>query len=306
MLKADTELIGRSKEIEELTKLIKKRRDVLLVGHLGSGKTAILERIYNEFNGNGKHRILCVKESTPLKDTLIQIAYQIHDKYRDLRLWEVDDQEMVVQEWKDVKRKVTRMKIRDLAGVVLRSIHKKDYIVILDHLERVTPTAKSVMEILLDRCCVVGSYSGYPQNAGNLRKLWWRFKKIEIKNLTKEETLQLIDYYFERYNILVENPGWFKKAIWKKTQGNPLAIKDLCHAGSLERYVDKHHIREIAHDAGTRYLDATPFVILGLAGFVMLRFFALGMNDQDTYVFAGSLGALGLFIRFILFRYLRN
>jgi hypothetical protein len=89
------------------------------------------------------------------------------------------------------------------------------------------------------------------------------------------------------------------------SKGNPLAIKEICYTGSIEKYVDRKHIRSIEHEAGTRYFDVTPLLILGVCMFVMLRFFALGVNDMDTYVFAGGMGALGLFIRFVIFRYTR-
>lgn len=306
-LRTDETLVGRGKEVEELVKLFQKRKSVLLIGHPGTGKTAILRHIYKQFDDD-RHRIIYIEESAPLKDTLIHIAREIHTKYRDLQLYELGDKEEDITqcEWKDIKRKVCRLRNRDLAGVTLKSVKGKDYIIILDHLERVTPTAKSVVEVFLDRACLVGSYSGYPQSAGSsLKKLWWRFHKVEIKNLTIEEANTLIDYYFEKYNILSEDPRKYKRQIFRVSKGNPLAIKDICHNGSLEKYVDKRHIRELEHEAGTRYFDVAPLLILGICVVVMLRFFALGVNDMDTYILAGGMGALGLFIRFVMFRYTR-
>jgi hypothetical protein len=219
---------------------------------------------------------------------------------------EDEDKDTTQYEWKDIKRKVQRLRNRDLAGITLKSVRGKDYIIILDHLERVTPTTKSIVEVFLDRACLIGSFSGYPKEVGsNLRKLWWRFHKIEIKNLSTKEANALIDYYFDKYNILSEDPKKYKRQILRVSKGNPLAIKDICYTGSIEKYVDRKHIRALDHEAGTRYFDVTPVLILGVCMFVMLRFFALGVNDMDTYVFAGGMGALGLFVRFMVFRYTR-
>lgn len=291
-VKEDETLIGREKEVEDLIRYIQKRISVMLIGHQGTGKTMILRHIYNQCNSR-ECRIVYIEESAPLKDSLIRLAREIHKNYQDLQM---EDFDISQKQWDEIKRKVCRLRNRDLAEIILKSVKGKDYIIILDHLERVTPTAKSIVEVLLDRACLIGSFSGYPREAGsNLRKLWWRFKKIEITNLTPKEANEMVDYFFERYNIFSEDPQKYKKQILRISKGNPLAIKDICHNGSLEKYVDRKQIRNLEHDAATTYFDVTPVLILGVCGVVMLRFFALGLNDMDTYIFAGGMGALGLF-----------
>jgi hypothetical protein len=61
-------------------------------------------------------------------------------------------------------------------------------------------------------------------------------------------------------------------------------------------------IRAVGHAAGLRTLDLTPGLLLVAAGLVAARFVALGLDDRDLYILAGSLGALFFVVRHLLTR----
>lgn len=305
--KKEVVLIGREKELNSLLEEIKKRRDTLLYGAIGVGKTALLLTAYRKIDQEGKCKIVYADYSDSFKTFLAHLAYQIHEKYKDLRLYEMDDkkEDITQMPWRGIRRKVKRMTVTDLAGVILKSVRGKEYIVICDQLEKVTPTAKSIFEALREECCLVGA-SWSISRSGHLKKLWWRFKRIELNNLQEKEAKELISYLYKEKGVYAYYPEMYKSKILKVSDGNPAAIVDMVHHGSLEKYIDKQHIREMSHEAGERELDLTPFALFVGVAVVALRFFALGMNDTDTYIMAGVGGAFFVFIRFFLYRTMKS
>jgi hypothetical protein len=75
-------------------------------------------------------------------------------------------------------------------------------------------------------------------------------------------------------------------------------VKQVAGEGTVSRQA----IRDLHHAAGIRYLDLTPALLLVGAGLVATRFVALGLDDVDLYILAGSLGAVFLVARYWLFR----
>lgn len=69
-----------------------------------------------------------------------------------------------------------------------------------------------------------------------------------------------------------------------------------------ERVVDKRQIREMRHQAGVRYLDFTPVVMVAGAFIIGARYLAIGLGDTELYILAGMAAALFLSLRFFLFK----
>lgn len=305
--KKEVMLVGRTKELACLQEEIKKKRDTLLYGPIGSGKTTVLLSAYRKIDEEGKQKIVYADYLGSFKTFLTHLAYQIHEKYKDLRLYEMEDKKEDITQltWRDIRRKVKRMTINDLSGIVLKSIRGRDYIVMCDQLEKVSPTAKAVFEALREESCLVGAAWSI-NRSGHFKKLWWRFKRIEIANLKDREAKELIEYLYKEKGVYAYYPAMYKSKVLKMSFGNPAAIVDMVYHGSLEKYIDKQHIREMSHEAGEREFDLTPFVLFFGVMVVALRFFALGMNDTDTYIMAGTGGALFIFIRFFLYRTMKR
>lgn len=220
-------LIGRNTEIQMVLSEIKKRKDVLLIGGVGTGKTAILKEVIQILDSQNQ-RVVYADYAKSFKQFLVNLVYQIHTKYKDIELYEINDkqQETKGKEWKDIKRKVTKLTTNDLSGLVLRATKGKDYILVCDALEMITPTAKSIFESLRENCCLVGATHTIKDNP-HLKKLWWRFKQIEIKNLKKEQANELIDYLYIQNNVNAYDKEAFKKKVLRASQGNCSAIYDM-------------------------------------------------------------------------------
>lgn len=299
-------LVGRKEEIEVLRENIQKRRHILLTGKMGCGKSAILREIYKLFSEDGKVLILLCEQSTPLKSLLLDLGRQLHEKYKALRIQGFEEGIIESLEWKQLNRRFTRMNVREQTSCILDSIQGNGYVVILDQLEKVTPTGQAFIEALLGKTCVVGATCDQ-RSSGQLARMWWRFRKIEIGNLGKAEAMELIDRLIEENKILASDIGVFKREVYKKSQGNPMAIVDIINAGSLERYISQSHIRDMeTHDAGKREFDLTPFVLFIGVIAVGARFVALGMNNVDLYILAGVAGGGFMFLRYFLYRMMRK
>lgn len=299
-------IIGRDAELEILKENVQKRRHVLLTGKMGCGKSAVLREVYSYFSESKKMPILQVEQASPLKSLLLDIGRQLHENFKALRMPGIEEGVIENLEWRQLNRRFTRMNVREQSNCILDSMQAKGYVVILDQLEKVTPTGQAFIEALLGRVCVVGATCN-EKSSGQLSRLWWRFKKIEINNLPRNAAMELIDKLVLENNVLASDMDMFKREVYKKSQGNPMAIIDIINAGSLERYVSQKQIRELEHhDAGRREFDLTPFVLFFGVIAVGARFVALGMNNTDLYILAGIAGGGFMFLRYFLYRMMRK
>ncbi len=295
-------IIARQFEIEKLTDCIKKGRHALLTGKMGVGKSAILREVCRSFEKEGKVKIIYSPVSTPLKGLLMTLAKELHERHHRLRLTGLDEGIVENLEWRQIQTRFARMNIKDQSASILTSLTAGGFCIAMDQLERVTPTGQAFVEALIDRCCVVGATCD-EKSSGQLSRMWWRFKKIEVLNLGKKDALKLIEHLIEEEKVLCSDTGMLKREVYKKSHGNPLAIKDIINAGSLERYVSQEHIRKLErHDAGNKEIDLTPGVLVLGVFAVGARFVALGMNNIDLYILAGITGASFMFLRFFLYR----
>jgi hypothetical protein len=90
--------------------------------------------------------------------------------------------------------------------------------------------------------------------------------------------------------------------VLEQAAGNPHAIVEMARQVPAEGPVDVQTIRALQHGAGFRYLDLTPALLLVAAGLVAARFVALGLDNRDLYILAGTLGALFFVVRVLLMR----
>jgi hypothetical protein len=199
--------------------------------------------------------------------------------------------------WAECTRPLGRLNIPELTGVVAESLHERQYVLILDQLEGVTPSLVPTLERLLAEALVLGATR---RLHAACQKLWWAFDRIDLPALGREEARRLLWAVAERDQI--SDPGMFETRVLDQAAGNPYAIVEMVRQVAGVPEVSRQAIRDLQHGAGVRYLDLTPALLLVGALLVVARFVALGLDDRDLYIIAGGLGALFLVVRYLLAR----
>jgi hypothetical protein len=162
----------------------------------------------------------------------------------------------------------------------------------------ITSTQQAFWLAVFDHAQVVACAA---EKKASLKKLWWKAKEMEVKPLTPEASAEIVRIYIARKGVLIESPELYVSHVVKQSGGNPQAIADMLDESAKERVVNKQQIREMRHQAGVRYLDFTPVMIVAGVCIIGARYIGMGMGDKALYIMAGMLAALFMSLRFFLF-----
>lgn len=308
-------IIGRIEELKQIDQYMKKGRDILLVGPEGVGKSALLKQVAGK-SVEGRE-LIYLEESSPPKDFLISLCQELHQR-EVLQLQDIShnlpnkwrkqlaDKGVESIGWGDLSSILPRFKIRELTKLVVRSIAEsnREFLLLLDHLERVTPSQQPVLEALLKRCQVVGATS---KKRESIKTIWHSFSEVKIEGLDQESTDQLVTKWLEEHDVFVEDPQMLKNQLYKISQGNPKALEKLLVKVETEGNIDSEFIRtELETEEHHRYFDLTPYLII-IAGAVMaVRYVGLGMGDRGLYILAGVGYAVAIIMRSFVWRWQRT
>ena len=308
--------VGRQEIFATLRENVAKRRPTLLVGPLGIGKSHILREFVtnaeqgsrsperSEGTGAGKQedgnpqseirnpKSLYLEHVSPIKPALLNLAQLLH---QDGAL-EVVGIEASYMEWEDVRKKIAPRRVNQLVQLVIGCIRDRGYTLVLDHLERVTPTMLPHLDALMDVALVIGAADELKPQA---QRLWWAFERIEVPPLARDEARRLLWQVAEPDRV--KNPQLFETRVLQQSGGNPLAIITMAARARTAALSDRE-IRGLQHGAGIRYASLTPILLVLGAVIIAARFVALGLNDRDLYVLAGLGYAFFSVLRHFIYR----
>ena len=264
-------VFGREHAIEEIRSNLNKNQPVLLIGPLGIGKTHLLRHIGRILGPN----TLYISSPSPIKNMLAQICDKLNPDWR-----------------KQIK---TRASTRDILDYIIKTKGTKPPLLLIDNLHNLKVSDADSFISLLGNFAILGSTDDL---IPRLKQIWWKFKQIELKPLRENAGKELIKYLTQ--NLSISDYELLETRILSLSNGLPLAIVDMVNQVSHQPVVTRERIREIYHEAGIRYRDWTPFLIIlwGLA--MVFRFIALGTHSFEGYILAGvGIAALMTTIRFI-------
>ncbi len=319
------ELVGREALVSQIVRELRKGKHVLLTGPVGIGKSAVLNAALQQLTGrrqsspqgkpaspearsSPRHGGLTVVHlhDHQAKGQFVELARQllmmgiIKPSALDLAK-RYDELPPEAIEWAKIKRTVNRLSIRELTGAIIPALsaHEGQVLLAVDDMTRLTPTQQAFWLAIFDAAQVATCASEKKQG---LRKLWWKMKEIEVPPLTPEAAAAMVRRYVTAQGMLIESPALYISHVVKQSGGNPQALHDMLNESAKERVVDKRMIREMRHQAGVRYLDFTPVMIVASALISGTRYLAIGLGDTELYILAGMAAALFLSLRFFLFK----
>ena len=213
----DDILIGRESELKAISDSVNNKRNIIVFGQEGVGKSAIISQALKD---RRMENVLLSENSSSLKESLENIIISSGDYKGDIRA----------------------KNILSLKKVLYVLLDKNPEYLVFDHISRVDPRFYSFLTYLVDRKVpvLIGCRGIEKKDIGHLRLSLFGFEKVEILNLDKEKTFALVNRYIELFEIRVTKADNFKKEIFHFSKGNPKIIKKLC----LLAHDDKYRIND--------------------------------------------------------------
>ena len=283
--------INRKNELKKLIRNQRKNIPTLILGKSGIGKTHILYELMSYLRER-KVRFLYVEKFKPVKETLINL-------HKSLNKSKLTDKE---------EKSLKRLTSSELSqGIILTlEARKKDFMIIFDHLEDVTSSTADILMKLSSLTLVFGA-GQFVRRVRSLRRFFWQFEIIEIEPLSKEDSVSLVEKLVKLKKLNIKCRNFFINQIVTNTGGIPLSIIETINRAKTKGKVTRTSVRDMfIHASGVKEIDASPFIMLMFAFFIVMRFVYRGFGEFQGYAMFGALTGLGMFVRYMLYRSARR
>lgn len=275
-------LIGREVELAKLHDLTDKLVNVLIRGCQGVGKSQILDNLKVD-----DRKIVRLDEVKNVRIALVNFALHVlkNDKSELMQMLYADT---------DVEVKISKDSTKNLVDLLKRITEIGEYTMIVDDVSDITPTGVKVLEQLRNHMHIICAARAVKiDKAGFLTN----FEIIDIKNLSRAESLELIHRLSYDVMSSIEDYELYKNHIWEQTNGNPQYIYELIERYRKEEYIANETVREIRHTAANKEIDFTPILLVCLASLIVLKYYGREM-DEDGYQLIGGIALVfALFAR---------
>jgi hypothetical protein len=263
------ELIGRDKLLDdEIYPRTMDNRQFFLTGRRGIGKSALLEWSYN-YNQSEKKAL--VSANWTVREMAIAIV----------KCWNLE----LTEEGDDAKKiNPDRAQLTVLEKAIAKENSGTIYI---DDIHKATPTKIRRIRIWKERFTVY--FAGTPPYREEIRPLLWGLKEIEIPPIPQEDRARLVA------KMCADN-------------GATVSIEDVVQAsrgipGRMYAMVLGNEVEDTSERVEGEEHDISWTLLVLIAVIVSVRYIGMGLGRFDLYVLGGLFMALGLIVRYFLFKF---
>jgi tRNA A37 threonylcarbamoyladenosine dehydratase len=269
-----------------------KRVNTFIIGDIGVGKSHLLEQI-------------CVSIDHVLRfDDLDNIKRTLGNTL--LYLYKNEKQTVYNLIYGDfdlnkAQTRITRESVANLCDEIKKVTVKKEYTIVIDSIDGITPKTVRVLELLKDHFTIIAAARSIKVNHTSL---FWDFERIQIKSLSRHHALELIqrlthDLEVEDYYVLLNH-------IYEQTNGNPRAIYELVNRYRKEPILTKEVVKSIRHAGALPEYDMTIFIAIILGAIACLRYFTAETGNVSLRTIGGCALILLLLSRYIFPKFKRK
>ncbi|MCP4001690.1 MAG: hypothetical protein GY727_12335 [Gammaproteobacteria bacterium] len=299
-------LVGRVHECEEAIAALRKGHNVLIKGRAGVGKSAVLEAVAQKVQTG--FTVIRVPFIAP-KQALIDVAEQLHAQVGLVVSVKtlpsrVSSRARLGQPlyWDDIARTIRREPVDQLVGHIEQTLRKHRCLLVVDALE-VSPTFANALDKLINHAQIIAGMDDTNRRV-RIAKLLWCFNatvvlkplslfdcEVLIESSCKVRPLRFADHRTQRL---------FTRHIAQASNGIPAALFGMLDAARAEDRITPAMVRGFNHEAGTRYLDMTPMLVLVLVVPMATRYIGRGVGEVELMVLSGVSTALFMGLRYFL------
>jgi DNA replication protein DnaC len=283
-------IVGRTDELIRVTELLNKNCNVILLGGIGSGKTHLMHHI------TSNKKILRFDDFSDLKKTLTQCLLFLYknDKEHVFNLLYPD------YDLAKAEQHLQKDSIINLCREVKKITSKHEYVLYIDNCDKITPKGIKALEELKDHFVIFTTARQIPVNKSSFL---WNFEIIQMENLKRPQTLELIQKL--AYDLDVDDWDTFRNHIWEQSSGNPRVTFEMVERLRKEVVLSTESIRNIRHFGSLREYDMSFTVILGLASLAILRYLS-GEVGNDSLRFIGGCAMIALIFSRYVFNFTKR
>lgn len=274
----DNFTVGINRELQVLQNNAEKGINTVVTGAIGVGKSHLLKTFETE------KPVLRLDDTESIKKSLAGIL---------LYLYKNDKNAILQLLWKDfekpeIDKKIQRENTISLCDKIIEVTVPRHYILIIDNITGITPTAKKVIERFKDHFIIL---CGARQIKANDVSFLWNFEKLEMKPLPRHHAMNLINNLSS--GMEVESWELYRNHIYNQTNGNPRAISELVLRFRKEPFLTDEIVHEVKHLGALKEIDLTWVVVLFLGVVMALRYMA-GELEEPALKFVGGIAMIAL------------
>jgi type II secretory pathway predicted ATPase ExeA len=303
--------VGRNAELMTALEAARKGNNLLVIGRAGIGKSAFLRRLRELLVEEGGLAPTVWVPFGTTKGALLEMARQLHVvaglsipatllPSRNLARAKRNG----TLPWSELVRTMRRLPVTESADLIADTLAKRRFLVVLESLE-VPPSQAELFARVLERAQVIAAMDDKNRRS-RIDRLLWRFPvRIELKPLPLEDCTAIVE------QRLAETPMRFSdettrvrfvRHVARDSGGIPAAIEGMLETARKEREITPAMARGFAHEAGVRYVDMTPLVILLIVIAMAARYVSRGLGDVEMLVLSGVATALFMGLRFVFWQ----
>lgn len=275
-------IVGRAALLQQITTHIQKGTNICLLGPIGVGKRTILDALATD------KKILTFDDTAGIKKSLI---------YMLLYLYKNDKQAVAQIMFEDfdvnkIETQLSRQSTAYLCREIKKLVAKKEYILKIKTIDTITPSAIKVFEELKDTFTIITAATKVPLDKSHFL---WNFEKIEVQNLERKYTFELIHKL--SYDLQITEYELYRNHILEQTDGNPRAITEMIERYRREPVLISETIRAVTHRGPIREIDFSFIVILFIASLAIFRYMTAELDNPGLRAVGGAAMILLLFSR---------
>ena len=229
MQSSSINLIGREGQLKTLTEQIRCRKSIHIYGPEGCGKTALLLLVSSNWKNIDRSitPVYC-NDGRSLRDVLLALSLQFLSQFKKLELTDRFHRRHEFLHPYQLKS----LNLDELKKAIYNCLPKRNFCIILDHLENVTPKVNSFMRVLYEKTVVItASRQSWEirdmNSSGRLEYCLYLAPKLRMENLPPKDAFLLMQNIFHKSPLKVHNPRELFARVYHITRGNPGMITDI-------------------------------------------------------------------------------
>lgn len=217
-------VFGREGEMAELRQRLSVRKSFVLYGPSGSGKTFLLHRVTRNF----PEVLYCPQAASPqlVVQSLACGLVELRDRYT-----------------KSFLRNAQAVKLKStisLRGIVLESVRRGKYFVVLDHLQGPAAALSSDTRDMMfygETPIIAVARSAHMEDLGFLTPMFpLRAERMRLSNFGQPQATQFAEEIAHRIDLEATNLPEFVRRVVDLGQGSPGAILKMLRMAKTPRY----------------------------------------------------------------------